>query len=162
MRLRQAQLQSKKIIMNQELLYFEDLTVGRKWKSQSRTITETDIVMFAGLSGDYNPLHTDEEFAKKEMFGQRIAHGLLGLSIASGLPSPEPPSAVIAFMGLEWKFKKPIFIGDTVHFECDVKNRRELKGGERGIVMVERKLVNQKEEVTQEGTFTLLIRQKEK
>ncbi len=140
-------------------LYFEDLEVGRTAQSGRRTITETDIVQFAGLSGDFNPLHMDEEFAKETLFGKRIAHGLLGLSITSGLPSFEPPWLILAFMGLEWKFTKPIFIGDTVHCESRVAKKREL-GTDKGLVVVERKLVNQRGETTQEGTFTLLVKRR--
>ncbi|MFH1262054.1 MAG: MaoC/PaaZ C-terminal domain-containing protein [Pseudomonadota bacterium] len=142
--------------MEQKTLCFEDLEIGRRSVSQRRTMTEADIVSFAGLSGDFNPLHTDEEFAKKGIFGKRIAHGLLGLSISSGLPTNETPWLILAFMSLDWKFTKPIFIGDTVACVSEVKRKKET-GADRGIVMVERKLLNQREEVVQEGTFTLLV-----
>lgn len=145
--------------MEQKPLYFEDLEVGRRSVSSRRTVTEADIVHFAGLSGDFNPLHMDEEFAKTTIFGKRIAHGLLGLSISSGLQSAEPPWLVMAFMGLDWKFTKPVFIGDTVHCVSEVKRRKE-GGADRGIVMLERKLINQDEEVVQEGTFTLLVKKR--
>jgi acyl dehydratase len=145
--------------MGEQFQYFEDLTEGYSWKSARRTITETDIVQFAGLSGDFNPLHTDEEFAKQTLFGKRIAHGLLGLSIASGLQAAEPPWMILAFMGLEWKFTKPIFIGDTIHYVSEIQKKREL-GKEQGIVMVDRKLVNQREEVVQKGTFTLMVKRR--
>src|SRR5689334_10938587 len=102
--------------MAEKIHYFEDLEVGHSWKSNRRTVTETDIVQFAQLSGDFNPLHVDEIFAKTTIFGKRIAHGLLGLSISSGLQASEPPWLVMAFMGLEWRFTKPIFIGDTIHY----------------------------------------------
>jgi acyl dehydratase len=143
----------------ENILYFEDLDIGRKSQSGRRTVTETDIVQFAGLSGDFNPLHMDEEFAKQTLFGKRIAHGLLGLAITSGLPSSEPPWFILAFMGLEWKFSKPVFIGDTVHCESHVQKKREL-GADRGLVVVGRKLVNQRGETTQEGTFTLLVKRR--
>ncbi|MFH1018290.1 MAG: MaoC/PaaZ C-terminal domain-containing protein [Pseudomonadota bacterium] len=145
--------------MTEKMVYFEDVKEGYTWKSVRRTITETDIVQFAGLSGDFNPLHTDEEFAKTTLFGKRIAHGLLGLSIASGLQAAEDPWFVLAFMGLDWKFTKPIFIGDTVHYISAVKKKRD-GGSDRGIVMVDRKLLNQREEVVQEGTFTLLVKKR--
>lgn len=143
-----------------DMKYFDDVEVGHRWISQRRTITETDIVNFAGLSGDFNPLHMDEEFAKTTMFGKRIAHGLLGLSICSGLQSHEPHWAIMAFMGLDWKFSKPIFIGDTIACKSEVKNRKDLGKGDRGIVIMSRQLINQREEVTQEGTFTLLLQKK--
>jgi len=140
--------------------YFDDVEVGHQWLSQRRTITETDIVNFAGISGDFNPLHMDEEFAKTTMFGKRIAHGLLGLSICSGLQSHEPHWAIMAFMGLDWKFTKPIFIGDTIVCKSEVKNCKDLGKSGRGIVIMSRQLLNQREEVTQEGTFTLLLQKK--
>lgn len=146
--------------MEQNILYYEDLQVGRTWKSARRTVTETDIVAFAGLSGDFNPLHTDEEFAKTTIFGKRIAHGLLGLSISSGLQTSEPPWLVMAFMGLDWKFVKPIFIGDTIHYTSEIVKMREGSKPDRGIVILDRKLVNQREEVVQEGSFTLLIKKR--
>jgi len=102
----------------------------------------------------------DEAFAKKTLFGKRIAHGLLGLSICSGLPSKEPPWLILAFMGLEWKFTKPIFIGDQIHCESEVARVREISKGDRGIVMLSRKLKNQNDEVVQEGTFTLLLQKR--
>ncbi len=145
--------------MEQKTLYFEDLEIGKRSISQRRTITETDIVGFAGLSGDFNPLHVDEEFAKKTLFGKRIAHGLLGLAISSGLPSSEPPWLVLAFMGLDWRFTKPIFIGDTVHCVSEVKRKKD-GGPDRGVVVLERKLINQREEVVQEGSYTLLVQKK--
>jgi acyl dehydratase len=145
--------------MEQKSLCFEDLEVGRRTFSSRRTLTESDIVSFAGLSGDFNPLHMDEEFAKGTLFGKRIAHGLLGLSISSGLQSFEPPWQVMAFMGLDWKFSKPIFIGDTICCISEVKRKKD-GGPDRGVVIVDRKLINQREEVVQEGSFTLLVKKR--
>jgi len=140
--------------------HFEDLDEGYRWNSHARTVTESDIVQFANLSGDHNPLHMDEEFAKKTLFGKRIAHGLLGLSISSGLPADEPDWLILAFMGLDWRFTKPIFIGDTIHVESVIKKKRDSGKGDRGIVMLDRKLLNQNNEVVQEGTFTLLVKKR--
>src|SRR2546425_7980840 len=89
--------------------YFDEIEVGEEFESPGRTVTETDIVLFAGLSGDYNVLHTDAEFMKKSIFGERIAHGLLGLAIQSGLfYRTGRVFATLAFVGLKWKFKGPI------------------------------------------------------
>ena len=99
-------------------LFYEDFHAGQKIVTVGRTITESDIVTFAGLSGDYNQLHTDAEFSRQGSFGQRIAHGLLGLSITSGLALRTGflEGTVIAFREIsEWKFTKPVFIGDTIH-----------------------------------------------
>jgi acyl dehydratase len=97
-------------------VFFEDLAVGQEFTSPGRTVTEADIVIFAGLSGDYNVLHTDAEHMKASIFGERIAHGLLGLSIEQGLASRGEPAAAHGVLSrLKWKFKGPIKIGDTVH-----------------------------------------------
>ena len=101
---------------NQRGLYFEEFQVGQHILSTGRTVTENDIVTFAGLSGDYAQIHTDAEFAKNTPFGQRVAHGLLGISIASGLAMRTGvlEGTVLAFREInEWKFSKPIYIGIT-------------------------------------------------
>ncbi len=132
--------------------FFEDLKVGREYVSPGRTVTETDVVMFAGLSGDYNVLHTDAEHMKGSLFGERIAHGLLGLAIQQGLASRgEPATAHGLLAALKWKFKGPIRLGDTIHVRSRIVG---LKGGaEPGqqLVTVERQVMNQRGEVVQEG-----------
>ncbi len=144
-------------------LYFEDCEMGWETVTGSRTVTEADIVNFAGVSGDYNPLHMDEEFAKKTPFGKRIAHGLLGMSIGTGLPRSHPPLAIMAFLGVkEWTFKAPIFIGDTIHMKNTVVERRETSKKDRGLVTFKRQIINQKGEVVQEGEALLLIQRREK
>ena len=96
-------------------LFFDDLEVGQEWESPGRTITEADIVNFAGLSGDFNPIHIDHQFAQSTLFHKPIAHGLLVFSIASGLGLYSPPVRTLAFLEIkEWLFKKPVFIGDTL------------------------------------------------
>src|SRR5438128_5574292 len=97
-------------------LYFDDVAVGQEWQSVGRTVTETDIVNFAGLSGDFNPIHIDHEFARTTAFRKPIAHGLLVLSIGSGVGLMFPPMRTLAFLNIkEWHFREPVFIGDTVH-----------------------------------------------
>jgi len=141
-----------------ERLYYEDVEVGDEWTSGGRTITEADIVNFAGLSGDFNPLHMDEEFARKTIFGKRIAHGLLGLAVMSGLGSFYPPMRTIAFLGIkEWNFKAPIFIGDTIYVKTKVLEKRLTSKGDRGIIVWEKKVINQKGEVVQEGKTTTMV-----
>jgi acyl dehydratase len=137
--------------------YFEEIQVGEEYRSPGRTVTEADIVMFAGLSGDYNILHTDAEFMKSSLFGERIAHGLLGLSIQSGLLSRAMPAyATIAFGGLRWKFKAPIRIGDTIRVRARVMSKKETKP-DRGVVVLRRTVVNQRDEVVQEGETDLIV-----
>jgi acyl dehydratase len=139
--------------------YFEDIQVGDEYLSPGRTVTEADIVAFAGLSGDYNVLHTDAEFMKTSIFGERIAHGLLGLSISSGLGARAilRPYATLAFLGLRWRFKGPIKIGDTIKVRMRVSDKRETSKPDRGIVIVQRQVLNQRGEVVQEGDTELMI-----
>lgn len=139
--------------------YFEDIQVGDEYLSPGRTITEADIVAFAGLSGDYNVLHTDAEFMKTSIFGERIAHGLLGLSVASGLGTRATPRpfATLAFLGLRWRFKGPIKIGDTIKVRIKVTDKRETSKSDRGIVTIQRHVLNQRGELVQEGDTELMI-----
>jgi acyl dehydratase len=137
---------------------FEEIEVGEEYESPGRTVTETDIVLFAGLSGDYNVLHTDAEFMKTSIFGERIAHGLLGLAVQSGLFSRATQAyATVAFVGLRWKFKAPIKIGDTVRLRARVSAKQDDGKPDRGLVTVQRSLVNQRGEVVQEGETDLLV-----
>ena len=141
-------------------LFFEELEVGWSVVTKSRTITETDVVNFAGLSGDYNPLHTSVEFAAKTEFGQRIAHGALGLSIATGLAYQEGflEGTVMAFLTLEWKYSLPIYPGETIHVEATIKSLKPMKRLGGGKVVLGVKVVNQDGKVTQRGDWTLLVR----
>jgi acyl dehydratase len=133
-------------------VFFEDLKIGQEFTSPGRTVTEADIVIFAGLSGDYNVLHTDAEHMKSSIFGERIAHGLLGLGIQQGLASRGEPAAAHGLLsGLKWKFKGPIKIGDTVHVISRITAKKDGPDAGRGLVTVERQLLNQRGEVVQEG-----------
>jgi acyl dehydratase len=137
--------------------YFDEIQVGEEYESPGRTVTEADIVLFAGLSGDYNILHTDAEFMKTSIFGERIAHGLLGLAIQSGLLTRGmQPYATIAFGGLRWKFKAPIKIGDTIRVRARVVSKKETRP-DRGLVVLARTVLNQRDEVVQEGETDLLV-----
>jgi acyl dehydratase len=138
--------------------FFEEIAVGEEYESPGRTVTETDIVIFAGLSGDYNVLHTDAEFMKTSIFGERIAHGLLGLAIQSGLLGRAmPPYATLAFVGVRWKFKGPIKIGDTIRVWARVASKGEASKPDRGLITLERRVLNQRDEVVQEGETDLLV-----
>lgn len=126
-------------------LYFEDFTVGHRTVSRSRSITEADIVNFAGLSGDFVELHMSEEYARGGPFGRRIAHGLLVLSVSSGLmvQMGQTTDTVIAFYGIDrLRFTKPTFIGDTVHVEKEVV-ALERKGPDRGVITFSTRVLNQ-------------------
>ncbi len=143
-------------------MYFEEFQIGTEVVTQSRTITEADIVNFAGVSGDYNTIHTDGEYAKSTPFGERIAHGLLGLSVASGLGMQLGflDGTVIAFTGLEWKFKNPIKIGDTIHMVGTVKQTKAMKAMGGGFIILDTRVLNQRSEIVQQGEWTLLMKSK--
>ena len=139
--------------------YFEEFEIGDTVESASRTITETDIVLFAGLSGDYNQLHTDAEFAKGTLFGERIAHGLLGLSVASGLAQRLGfiEGTAQAFRELSWKFRSPILIGDTIRARFKVREKKEVARLGGGMIMFDAAVLNQRDEVVQKGIWKVLI-----
>ena len=138
--------------------FFEQIEVGEEYESPGRTVTETDVVMFAGLSGDYNVLHTDAEFMKGSLFGERIAHGLLILAMQAGLLGRATrPYATAAFTGLRWKFKGPIKIGDTIRVRARVLAKRDGDKPDCGLLILERRVLNQRDEVVQEGETDLLV-----
>ena len=129
-------------------LFFEDFVVDNVSTSRSRTVTESDIVNFAGLSGDFVELHMSEAFAAKGPFGKRIAHGALVFSISTGLSVQldQITDTVIAFYGVDkLRFTKPVFIGDTVHLTKKVMST-ERKGAGRGVVTFETTVLNQNNE----------------
>jgi acyl dehydratase len=143
-------------------LYFEDFEIGTEYVTRSRTITEADVVAFAGLSGDFNPLHVDEEFGKKTTFGARIAHGLLGLSVASGLINQMGigEGTVMAFLGLTWNFKSVIRFGDTITVHQRVAEKRETSKNDRGILRMMINVLNQNGEVVQDGEHVLMVKKR--
>jgi acyl dehydratase len=124
--------------------YFDEIEIGQKWVTQARTITETDVVSFASLSGDWHSIHTDQEYAAATSFGQRIAHGFLVLSIATGMV-PARRETVLALYGLDRvRFIAPVFIGDTVHLEMEATEKRERDDG-TGVVAFDFRMVNQRD-----------------
>jgi len=146
-------------------LYFEEFFAGQKVTTVGRTVTEYDINTFAGLSGDYNQIHTDAEFSKNTSIGQRIAHGILGLSIASGLAMRTGilEGTVIVFREIaEWKFVKPVFINDTIHVELEVKETKALPRIGGGSVTITLEVKNQNNEVCHRGTWVVLVMSKPK
>lgn len=131
--------------------YYDELTLGDRFVSRSRTITEADITLFSGFSGDYHPLHTDEEFARRGPFGVRIAQGCLTLSVATGLEFSLMPNAeesrILAFYGMDRvRFVNPVRIGDTIRLEGEVIALDE-KDEARGVVTIHQEVKNQ-EDVT--------------
>jgi len=141
-------------------LYFEEFEPGQRITSPGRTITESDIVSFAGLSGDFTQIHTDAEYSATAGFGQRVAHGLLGLSIASGLSVRTGllEGTVMAFREVnEWKFVKPVFIGDTIRVDMEVMETKALPRVGGGTVVIKLDVKNQKDETVMRGNWTVLV-----
>lgn len=145
-------------------LWYEEFSQDVERLSPGRTITESDLVAFSGLTGDFSQVHTDEEFCKKTEFGTRIAHGLLGLSIAQGLAwrtNYTQGTGVASLAWNKWTFKKPIFIGDTVRVRWRLLNKRP-SGSKPGMGIITElvELVNQRGEVVQDGEHVTLVRRR--
>jgi len=147
-----------KVISNS--LYFEDFDLGDVIISPTRTMTEADITFFAGLTGDNNLMHMDEEFARRSIFGTRIAHGLLGLSMGMGLFQRLGmlSASGMAYLGVsKWEFLKPIKIGDTIHSKAEVLSKRETKKPDRGLITFGMSVYNQRDEEVQRGEHLLMV-----
>lgn len=144
--------------------YFEESEIGEVMVSQGRTITEADIVNFGNIIGDFNPLHFDAEYMKDSMFGQRIAHGMLTLSFATGLGNMMGVNlgTVLAFKGLNIEFKRPVFIGDTIRLKTTVTDKRPSSKQPGGWITQKVEILNQRDEVLQEGEWSALIAYKPK
>lgn len=142
--------------------YFEEFDIGEEFITPSRTVTEADIVNFAGISGDYNPLHTDEEYAKKTIHQGRIAHGGLITSIATGLLARLGlwESTSVANLGYEWKFHKAVKVGDTITVKLRIIEKKETKRKETGIIQREINILNQRGEVVVSGKSDLMVKRK--
>ncbi|MGA9534091.1 MAG: MaoC/PaaZ C-terminal domain-containing protein [Anaerolineales bacterium] len=143
--------------------YFEEFEVGQRINTPGRTVTEADIVTFAGLSGDYNSIHTNAEYAANWQFGQRVAHGLLGLSIASGLAVRTGilEGTVLAFREIQnWKFSRPIYIGDTIHVEIEVASTKPMARLGGGLVELSMNVKNQSDDSVMRGGWLVLVESK--
>lgn len=139
--------------------FFEEFEIGQRWVSRGRTVTEADIVNFAGLSADFFPLHIDEEYAARSRFGRRVAHGLLVLSMATGMV-PADPEKVQALYGLDRvRFLRPVFIGDTIHIEMEVAETRPREDGS-GVVSFRQTMINQRGEPVMANIYQLLMRRR--
>ena len=143
-----------------EPLYFDDLQIGQTWVSPARTVTETDVVNFANITGDTDPLHVNHPHAAATHFRQPVAHGLLGVSWVAGLAIKNPAMRTAAFTSIrEWKFMEPIYFGDTVHVQTTVAELLPA-GKKNGRVIWEKKLINQDGKVVQQGIFETLVTRK--
>lgn len=137
---------------------FDQLLVGQWFETAGVTVTESHVVGFAGISGDLFDVHMDDDFAKKAGFPGRIAHGLLGLSLADGLKTRCNVRLLgIATLGWNWSFKGPIFIGDRLSVRICIAGLRETKRADRGIATLSLKVLNQSGEIVQEGESLLMM-----
>lgn len=141
-------------------MYFEEFAEGLEIVTGARTITETDIVGFAGLSGDFNFIHTNAQAAQQTPFGQRVAHGMLVASIATGLAVQQGfiDGTTLAFRELTWKFTKPVFIGDTIHVQVKITETKAMARMGGGLVTFDARVVNQNDEVVHKGEWRMLIK----
>jgi len=142
---------------------FGEFTVGQRFETPGRTITEADIVAFSGLTGDYNPVHTDETFAAATGFGGRIAHGPMGIGIAFGLASRLDliDGTVIALLGITWDFRVPMRPGDTIRAMIEVVETRDVKQPDHGLLGLAFIIVDETGNTLQEGSARLLMRRKQ-
>jgi acyl dehydratase len=140
-------------------LYFDDFTEGRQFFSASRTVTESDVMTFAGVSGDFNPLHTDETFAEKTPMKTRIAHGMLTMAIATGLANQMGifEGTTIALMQQTINYKGMVRFGDTVRLIMTVKNAKPSRNPKRGVVTYDVQIVNQKDEPVIDSEWVLMM-----
>ena len=142
-------------------MYFEEFEAGQSITSPGRTITEADVVAFAALSGDWNAMHTDAEYSAQHPLGQRVAHGLLLVSIASGLIMRLGilEETALAFREIEsWKFSLPVYLGDTIRVRATVTNTKAMRRLGGGLVSVKVEILNQDDKVVQRGTWGVLVK----
>ncbi|HML14174.1 MAG TPA: MaoC/PaaZ C-terminal domain-containing protein [Xanthobacteraceae bacterium] len=141
-------------------LYLEDFVLDQPLLTDGRTVSEADVSLFAGLAGDFNPLHVDAEFAAKSEFGARIAHGPLVLSMAIGLMAQLDliDGTALALLDLKWEFKGPVKIGDTVRARVTPVEKRPTRKSGRGVLVLRFEVENQRGETVQTGTLTLLMK----
>ena len=143
-------------------LYFEEFEVGATMRTRGRTITEADLVQFAALTGDYNPMHTDAEYSRGAFMGQRVAHGMLTISYAIGQAYQLGilERTVLGFRGLEMKFSSPVYIGDTIHAELKVAETKAARRLGGGVVALDIRILKQDGAVAQKGRLSLLMMSK--
>jgi acyl dehydratase len=144
-------------------LYLEDFEINRTHRTRGRTIGEGDVSLFAGLVGDYNPLHVDEDYSRQEgLFGGRVAHGPLVLSTAIGLMSQLNwiDGTALGLLGITWDFRGPVKLGDTIYANVTPLKARPSNTPARGVLKIGFEVVNQREEVVQTGSIVLLMRRR--
>ena len=141
-------------------LTFDEFDIGDQYCSQRRTVTEADVVSFAGLSGDFNPLHTDAEFGRQTPFGERIAHGMLVVAIATGMANWTGifEGTTLALVEQLIRYKGAVRFGDTIYLMLEVLEKKPTSKTDRGVVRFAARVINQREEVVVDGEWTLLMK----
>lgn len=144
-------------------LTFDEFEIGGRFESQGRTVTEADVVAFAGLSGDFNPLHTNAEFGKATPFGERIAHGMLIMAMATGMANWTGifEGTTLALMEQLIRYKGAVKFGDTVHLQLEVLEKKPTSKPGRGVVRFAARMINQRDEVVIDSEWTLLMKRNE-
>lgn len=145
----------------QQGYYFEQLEAGQSITSAGRTVTEADVMAFAGLTGDWTSIHTDAVYAANHMFGKRVAHGLLGFSMAVGLAMRLGflNDTILAFREIsEWKFSQPLYFGDTIHMQATVSDTKPVRRLGGGLVTLDVEILNQDEKIVQHGKWVVLVK----
>ena len=140
--------------------FFSEFEEGQEFISVGRTVTEADVVAFAGLSGDFNPLHTDATFAAKTPFGKRIAHGMLSASISTGLGQTLGifEGTTLALLAQTFEYKGPVFFGETIRLRLVVDSTKPSSKGGKGVVHFRSDILNQNDSVVISGSWTVLFK----
>jgi acyl dehydratase len=148
--------------MTTEGRWFEEFEAGQTFETGVRRIGEAEVLAFAELSGDRNPLHLDEDYARTSVFGERVAHGALGLAVATGLVNQLglTRGTLVALAGVTWDFVKPIRFGTTVRGQLTVESVRDTSRPDRGMMVLGVALVDEDGDVVQRGTFRMLVRRR--
>lgn len=143
-------------------LYYEDFESDQPVITRGRTVGEGDITLFAGLSGDFNPLHVDAEYSADTPFKGRIAHGPMTLSMAIGLMSQQNliDGTTTGLLGLTWSFAAPVHIGDTIHARITLASKRPTRDATRGIAVLRLEVINQRGATVQTGEMTLMMKRR--
>lgn len=144
-------------------MYYEDFEVGQIFRSPARTITEADLTIFSMVSGDWNPIHSDAEFARATPYGQRIVHGVLGIAIMTGMFDRLGvfDGSALALLGIDdWRFRAPILVGDTIHMEMEITAKRPTSKGDRGIIDRGIRLLRHDGTLVQEGRTGVMVLQR--
>lgn len=146
---------------SQAEVFFDDIKLDMRWCTRERSVTAADIVTFANLSGDFGSLHVDEDYCRRlSIYGTRVAHGVFGLAVVTGLLRTigMTENTLLALAGVRWSMRLPIMVGDSLHVQARVRGKRVMSKADRGIVLFDAALLNQRSEVVQRGSIRVVVR----